>query len=187
MRVAPLEEAERLLAALDPDHAVPYALAFYAGLRREEIHRLRWGDVELDGYRLIVRKSKSQAGTDRRLPIAEPLRVILLAGYMRAGRPAPEAPVGLVSVMSGKLAARATAAWGEAGLKRIKQHECRHTYASFLMAAGYTLKELMEFMRHADLQMLQRYTKLLPQPGETNPADRLNAYLRKRAGTPTAS
>ena len=149
MRVAPLEEAERLLAALDPNHAVPYALAFYAGLRREEIHRLRWGDVELDGYRLIVRKSKSQAGTDRRLPIAEPLRVILLAGYMRAGRPAPEAPVGLVSVMSGKLAARATAAWGEAGLKRIKQHECRHTYASFLIAAGYTLKELMEFMGHA--------------------------------------
>jgi integrase len=32
------------------------------------------------------------------------------------------------------------------------------------MAAGYTLKELMEFMGHSDLQMVQRYTKLLPQP-----------------------
>ena len=34
------------------------------------------------------------------------------------------------------------------------------------MAAGYTLKELMEFMGHADLQMVNRYVKLLPQPGE---------------------
>jgi integrase len=50
-RVAPLEEAEQLLAALEPDYQVPYALAFYAGLRRAEIYRLRWEDVELDGYR----------------------------------------------------------------------------------------------------------------------------------------
>jgi hypothetical protein len=33
----------------------------------------------------------------------------------------------------------------------------------------------MEFMGHADLQMVQRYVKLLPQPEEANPADRLNA------------
>ena len=68
--------------------------------------------------------------------------------------------------MSGKLATRATTAWSAAGLQRITLHECRHTYASLLMAAGYTLKELMEFMGHADLQMVNRYVKLLPQPGE---------------------
>ena len=42
-RVAPLEEAEQLLAALEPDYRIPYALAFYAGLRREEIYRLALG------------------------------------------------------------------------------------------------------------------------------------------------
>jgi integrase len=31
-------------------------------------------------------------------------------------------------------------------LDPIGLHECRHTYASFLMAAGYTLRELMEYM-----------------------------------------
>ena len=45
------------------------------------------------------------------------------------------------------------------------------------MAAGYTLKELMEYMGHADLQMVKRYVKLLPQPDEHDPAERLNAYL----------
>jgi hypothetical protein len=47
------------------------------------------------------------------------------------------------------------------------------------MAAGYTLKELMEFMGHADLQMVSRYVKLLPQPGEADVAERLNEYLRR--------
>jgi integrase len=44
----------------------------------------------------------------------------------------------------------------------------------------YTLKELMEFMGHSDLQMVQRYTKLLPQPEEADPAERLDAYLDGR-------
>ncbi len=86
--------------------------------------------------------------------------------------------------MSGKLSARATAAWEAAALQRITLHECRHTYASLLMAAGYTLKELMDFMGHADLQMANRYVKLLPQPGEDDAAERLNAYLA-RAKTAT--
>jgi len=63
--------------------------------------------------------------------------------------------------MSGKLAARARArarkAWRyvdhdeaepkverEPQLDPIGLHECRHTYASLLVAAGYNLKEVME-------------------------------------------
>jgi integrase len=81
--------------------------------------------------------------------------------------------------MSGKIAARVDAAWQAAGLNRITLHECRHTYPSLLMAAGYTIKELMEFMGHADLQMVNRYVNLLPQPGEDDAAERLNTYLRR--------
>ena len=50
------------------------------------------------------------------------------------------------------------------------------------MAAGHTLEEIMEYMGHADLAMVQRYVKPLPQPDETDPAERLNAYLARRAG-----
>ena len=35
-------------------------------------------------------------------------------------------------------------------------------------------------MGHADLQMVNRYVKLLPQPGEEDVSDRLNDYLRAR-------
>jgi integrase len=183
MRVALAPEAAALLAALKPEDRLPYAIAFYAGLRRSELYRLEWPDV-LDGDRIATRihvmKSKSDAGTHRRPPIADNLRTILAAAWERQGRPSEGKLLG-VSVMSGKHAERADAAWRVAGLNRITLHECRHTYASLLMAAGYTIKELMEFMGHADLQMVNRYVKLLPQPGEDDAAARLNDYLRRSA------
>jgi integrase len=80
--------------------------------------------------------------------------------------------------MSGKLAERATATWTQAGLRRITLHECRHTFASMLMAAGYTIKEIMVFMGRADLRTVQRYIKLHPQRDERSAVDRLDSYLR---------
>lgn len=185
LRVAFADEAAQLLAALDPEDRIPYAIAMYAGLRRSEIVRLEWPEV-LDGEaiasRVLVAKSKSEAGTGRRPPIAAPLRVVLQEAWLRQGRPRAGRLLER-SVMSGKVGRRATAAWDAAGLNRITLHECRHTYASLLMAAGYTVKEVMEYMGHADLQMVTRYVKLLPQPGEDDAADRLNAYLA-RASAP---
>jgi integrase len=184
LRVALAPEAAALLAALEPEDRLPYAIAFYAGLRRSELYRLEWDDV-LDGdaiaTRLLVRRSKSDAGTQRRPPIADNLRTVLADAWERQGRPQTGKVVDR-SVMSGKIGARVEAAWTAAGLSRITLHECRHTYASLLMAAGYTIKELMEFMGHADLQMVNRYVKLLPQPGEDDAAHRLNAYLRRANG-----
>src|SRR3954467_2214856 len=77
MRVALAPEAAALLAALEPEDRLPYAIAFYAGLRRSELYRLERDDV-LEGdeiaTRLLVRRSKSEAGTQRRPPIADNLR-----------------------------------------------------------------------------------------------------------------
>jgi integrase len=120
LRVAFAPEAAQLLAALEPADAVPYAIAFYAGLRRAELDRLDWADV-LDeqgaiGSRLLVGRAKSAAGTERRPPIAAPLRIVLSEAWMRQGRPT-RGRVVEVSVMSGKLAARAAKAWAETGLK----------------------------------------------------------------------
>jgi integrase len=193
-RAATADEAEALLAPLSPADRVPYALAFYAGLRRSEMDRLQWPDVDLERLWLVVHKSKSDAGTGRRLPIAAPLKPDLLRAFMLQRRPERGRVLGGVSVTSGRLARRVDKAWAKAvadarddgqplTLEPIGLHECRHTYASFLMAAGYTLRELMEYMGHSSLQATERYVKLLPQPaaGPDGAADRLNAYL-ERAG-----
>jgi hypothetical protein len=59
-------------------------------------------------------KSKSDAGTHRRPPIADNLRLILAAAWDGRGRPREGKVIG-VSVMSGKHAERADAAWRAAG------------------------------------------------------------------------
>ena len=49
-----------------PKDAVPYAIAFYAGLRRAEIDRLEWPEL-LDGQRIasriLVTRAKSESGS----------------------------------------------------------------------------------------------------------------------------
>jgi integrase len=167
-RVADADEAAALIAALDPADAVPDALVFYAGPRRAEIKRLDWPDVELDGYRLVVRKAKSRGATGRRPPIAEPLRTILLGQFMRQGRRANGA-VSAVSVASGKIAERAPEAVGHDGFGTHHAARVPPHYASFLMAAGYILRELVEFMGHSSGQATERYVKLLPPLDETDP------------------
>ncbi len=86
-RVATVAEATALLEALPVDLRVPYALALYAGLRRSEIHRLEWRDVDLKGRALVVRRSKSDAGTGRRVPVGAP-RGTEIQGR-RHGAPSP--------------------------------------------------------------------------------------------------
>ena len=176
------EEAEQLLAALEPEDRVPYALAFYAGLRRVGDPPARMAGSARGRRRIashvLVARSKSEAGTQRRPPIAEPLRrSFAKRGCARAGRPRGRCRA-LGDVGQARRSARPRRGT-RPGLNRITLHECRHTYASMLMAAGYTIKELMEYMGHGDLQMVNRYVKLLPQPRDDDAADRLNDYLRR--------
>ena len=186
LRIADPVEAAHLLAALAPDDALPYAIAFYGGPRRSELERLEWTDVDLDAQLIHVRASKSEAGTNRRAPFAAPLLPLLRAAFLRQGRPAGARVLGATRVMSSRLAERADRAWDahDPPLRRVTLHECRHTYASYLMAAGYTLREIMEYLGHSSLSATERYVKLLPQPAEGSPAERLNAYVERAADRP---
>ena len=61
---------------------------------------------------------------------------------------------------------RADKAWKKAGLERITLHECRHTFASLMIAAGVNAKALQTFMGHANISItLDRYGHLMPGQG----------------------
>ena len=82
-----------------------------------------------------------------------------------------------------RLPQRADHAWAghNLPLRRVTLQECRHTYASYLMAAGYTLREIMEYLGHSSLAATERYVMLLPQAEEPQPVERLNAYVARAA------
>jgi integrase len=62
-----------------------------------------------------------------------------------------------------KLQKRADEAWSTAGLERITLHECRHSFASLMIAASVNAKALSTFMGHATIAItLDHYGHLMP-------------------------
>jgi integrase len=191
-RIADPAEAERLIAALPEGDRALWATALYAGLRRGELLALRWEDVDLAGGLLRVERSydpkaaqfvtaKSRAGR-RRVPIAGVLRDHLLDHKLATDREA-----GLVfgdgrsPFVYSTVRDRAARAWKAAGLVPITLHECRHTFASLMIAAGVNAKALSTYIGHATVAItLDRYGHLMPG-AEDEAAELLDAYLARGA------
>jgi integrase len=70
-------------------------------------------------------------------------------------------------------------AWRRAGVEPITLHECRHTFASLMVAAGVNAKALSTYMGHANISItLDRYGHLMPG-NEAEAAGLLDAYLER--------
>ncbi len=69
--------------------------------------------------------------------------------------------------------------WKRAKLARITPHECRHTFASLMIAAGVNAKALSTYLGHASLSItFDRYGHLMPG-NEEEAAELLDAYLKR--------
>ena len=74
---------------------------------------------------------------------------------------------------------RAANLWRNAGLPTITLHAARHTYASFMIAAGVNAKTLSTFMGHANIGItLDLYGHLFPG-AEDEAAGLLDTYLSR--------
>jgi integrase len=72
--------------------------------------------------------------------------------------------------------------WAKGGLEPINPHECRHTYASLMIAAGVNAKALSTYMGHASIKItLDRYGHLMPG-NEAEAAQLLDSYLERTVG-----
>jgi integrase len=195
-RFASPEEAEALIATVPEQDRAVWATAMYGGLRRGELRALRVEAVDLAGGVIRVERGydavegeidlKSGAGR-RRVPIAAVLRDYLAEHLARTGRTGADRCFGTTGsrpLDGAKLQARADTAWRETGLKRITPHECRHTFASLMIAAGVNAKALQIFMGHSSITTtLDTYGHLMPG-SEDEAAGLLDAYLtaqRERA------
>ena len=71
-----------------------------------------------------------------------------------------------------------TAAWAAAGLEeRLRLHQARHTYASFMIGAGVNAKALAQYMGHSSIKLtFDLYGHLMPG-SEREAAALLDAFL----------
>ena len=189
-RIASPAEAAALIAALRPEDRALWGSAFYAGLRRGELRALLWDDVDLADGLIRVERSmsshgetggpKSRAGR-RGVPIVAALRDLLVEHKLVTRR-----NDGLVFGSSGTrpfmptaVRKRALTAWRRPGLEPIGLHECRHTFASLLIAAGVNAKAITAYLGHASIQTtFDLYGHLMPG-NEDEAVALVDAYLER--------
>ena len=188
-RFATVGQVEARLAKLvsAKDRAI-WATAIYAGLRRGELKALRREDVDLATGVIHVRRGWDQeigeilpksAQGRRKVPIPAALRDRLVE-YLMDGPAEGRIFAGLRDAYG-----RGRAAALEAKVEEPTLHECRHGYASVMIAAGVNVKALSTFMGHANIRItLDQYGHLLPG-AEDEAAGLLDAFLARSAGAET--
>jgi len=190
-RVARPEEAAALIAAAPLREQAIWATAFYAGLRLGELRALDWQHIDFDAGLIQIEHAwdpkagfiepKSRAGK-RRVPLSRILRGHLLAHRLRQGHGGRGLAFGETRTRpfhTAVLGKRAYRAWAQAGLAPIRLHECRHTYAAFMIAAGVNAKALSTYMGHSSIiTTLDRYGHLLPG-NEAEAATMLDTWLQR--------
>ena len=155
------EQITALLNAINESkHIIPGAMmkaALFTGMRRGEILRLMWDDIDFERSCIFIHDSKSRIS--QKIPLNEATRQIFTAlprtsKYVFPGRGGRQRSTVTREVNAIKHAA---------GLPKDFRplHGLRHTYASVLASSGqvdmYTLQKLLT---HKSPQMTQRYAHL---------------------------
>ena len=139
-------------------------LMLLAGLRRRELVRLTYGDVDVDAGTIRVVAGKGRHGGKTRTCYMPPQLRTILAAYgverHRARRTHPEyltdsrRDKAITSQPIRHVCDRVAAALGI----RLSPHMLRHTYATLLRQAGVPDRVSMDLLGQASLSMLQRYS-----------------------------
>lgn len=126
------------------DPAIQLALILiYTGMRAGELFSMRTADVHIDdGY--MVGGSKTDAGKNRIIPIHHKIMPLIKSLYN------PDAPTLVYPSMSrNTYTYYFKTAMEKAGLPGHRTHDCRHTFASLMDAAGANRSALKRIMGHA--------------------------------------
>jgi integrase len=166
----------------DRQDAEAFRLLFYTGLRVGEMLALRWGDVELDGRVLFVRRGLSageerlpKGGRSRVVPLPTPAAQALRRLADRADFTSADDYV-LVNRIGRRLDPSAVRrrhkrGCAAAGLRPVRLHGLRHAAGS-LVARTSDPVFVRDFLGHSKLSTTDRYVSAKARPEELERLDR---------------
>ncbi len=171
------EESKRLIAHC-PAHLKPIVItALHTGMRRSEIYRLKWADVDGERKSIAVRESKNHE--PRHIPMSATLIDTLQSitpqlrnPYVfrnREGHPYVDLKKSWHKTLK------------EAGIINFRFHDLRHSFASNIVMAGVDLNTVRELLGHKSIQMTLRYAHLSTAHKE-KAVGQLDAYLTQNKG-----
>ena len=182
---------------LGPVLRVLILTAAITGLRQSELLGLRWRDVDWTAQRIRVRNTfvrgehsaegKSDLSTRRSVPMATRLAAELDRWSKRTpyntdedlvfAHPETGNPIDRT-----KVTRRFQDACRSAGVRVIKFHDLRHTFATRLAAHGEPLRTIQEYLGHADAKTTQIYAHYAPSAQEVERVDAAFASLAQPEG-----
>lgn len=192
-RCLPRASAERLLAfaqhypwksALERTRSLAVVgLMLLAGLRRGEVLRLGFADLDLEAGTIRIIKAKGvHGGKDRTAYVPEQLREIL-AAYIAERHTAKRTHPELITSLRENAGISATVLRDlfrtlsrESGI-HVSPHMLRHTYATLLRQAGAPDRLLMELLGHTSVGMTYRYAHVFSHEVQAE-AQRLKLDVR---------
>ncbi|MBA3915518.1 MAG: site-specific integrase [Acidobacteriales bacterium] len=125
------DEEELLLCACAPHFAPIVAFTVDTGMRRGEVLKQQWSDIDLKRKLLFVTSSKTPEGESREIPFTN--RVSSLLSHMNPSH-------SLVFTFRGEAIRNVKRAWKSAvrrsGIRPLRFHDLRHTFNTRLMEAG---------------------------------------------------
>lgn len=141
-----------------PEWVRPIAcVAVFTGMRRSEILKLRWLDVDLQHSRVLLPQTKNGEG-----------RIVYLNHsaaevFSALGSPRHR-PTDLVfpKVAPEKVSMAFMRACRACGVHDFRFHDLRHTAASWLRMGGADIHTVAQLLGHKDLRMAIRYQHLSP-------------------------
>jgi integrase len=153
------EEAVKLLAACKKSRNGALAdlveFCLFTGLRQGEALGLTWDRV--DRSRGVVRLELTKSGRRREVPLGFNADAVLARRWTDGAK-------GYVfgSCKWNSFRSAWEAALAAAGIESFRFHDLRHTFASWLVQRGRTLKEVQEALGHQTITMTMRYSHLAP-------------------------
>ncbi len=204
------DEVEDITSFMDTTDSLIVWVSVLTGLRFGELAGLHWDRVDLETGRIhVVEKFDQKARVIDPLPKDEDTRTVKMTPWLRdklrdyyntrtLGRTCGVAH-NRGSRCRGDLVFRGkqgraikSAAWNAGPWKRAKQlagitdrvraHDMRHTYASWLVQQGMSLEKVSKRLGHADTQMSQRYSHLREDDDNDEATEALQAYMERRRG-----
>ncbi len=143
-------EYEKLRDALPPRWALWLTIAVYTGARREEIGALLWEDVDLAGGWVRIREHAARSlktkAADRAIPLAKPL----LKALRRAARSS-----GPVVGRWHRCSRTMHDLCAKLGLAPASPHDCRRTFASWMLQRGVSERVIADLLGHKGTQLVR--------------------------------
>ena len=145
-------------------------LALNTGCRKGELFNLKWENIDFSTRLLHLEVTKS--GEWQTVPINEDARQVLIRRMRLRDEIGPDTPwvfFHVVPALNTKVGDRVknvrkafSTACRRAGIGNFHIHDLRHTFASWLVMEGVPLFEVSKLLRHASIQMTERYAHLAP-------------------------